>query len=134
MAMMLAAHAQGTVRVLHVVEWVEPQHRPLANAADYQQQAVDEARARLRSVVQPAAGGDVTVLDVAVARRPYLAILREAESHPTDLIALGVRGRGAVDIVLTGSTTNRVLRESRCPVLTVREDAASQVSQGQQAD
>ena len=41
-----------------------------------------------------------------------------AETHP-DTIVMGVRGRGAVDLAVFGSTTYRVLQLGPCPVLAV---------------
>jgi nucleotide-binding universal stress UspA family protein len=56
--------------------------------------------------------------DVAVGR-PGAEILRFAETRPADLIVMGVRGRGAVDLAVFGSTTHQVVRRAGCPVLTV---------------
>ena len=42
-----------------------------------------------------------------------------ADEH-SDLIVMGVHGRGAVDVLLFGSTTHHVIRASACPVLIVR--------------
>jgi len=33
---------------------------------------------------------------------------------------MGVRGQGLVEKLLVGSTTDRVIREAHCPVLSVR--------------
>jgi len=33
---------------------------------------------------------------------------------------MGIHGRGAVDLMLFGSTTQHVVRQASCPVLTVR--------------
>jgi nucleotide-binding universal stress UspA family protein len=123
MAISVAEPAGGTVRVLHVVEWFDrgqlERHR-LLNAPDYPGQAVQDAQDRLRSPIRRSARCEINVLDVVVAARPYTAVLREAEAHRTDLIALGVRGSGSADLLISGSTTNRVLREAPCPVLTTR--------------
>jgi nucleotide-binding universal stress UspA family protein len=124
MAIELAEHAQGTVSVMHVVEWLDwgQRERPhFLNVPEYPRQAVEDAHARLLSLVPHSARCEIRIVDVAAASRPYTAILRESEAHPTDLIALGVRGRGAAGTLLSGSTTNRVLREARCPVLTTRD-------------
>jgi nucleotide-binding universal stress UspA family protein len=43
-----------------------------------------------------------------------------AERHG-ELIVLGVQGRGAIDRMLFGSTTDDVVRRASCPVLTTRE-------------
>jgi nucleotide-binding universal stress UspA family protein len=36
------------------------------------------------------------------------------------LIVMGVQGRGAADLLFFGSTTQHVVREAPCPVLTLR--------------
>jgi nucleotide-binding universal stress UspA family protein len=46
-------------------------------------------------------------------------LLRLAEARAADLIVLGVRGRNAADLLLFGSTANKVVRQARCPVLVV---------------
>jgi nucleotide-binding universal stress UspA family protein len=51
--------------------------------------------------------------------QPDLEIERVALEVGADLIVMGVRGRGAVDLMLFGSTTRHVLREAGLPVLTV---------------
>jgi nucleotide-binding universal stress UspA family protein len=57
-------------------------------------------------------------LAVGKAHQEILHAAREAKA---DLVVMGVRGRGAVDLMLFGSTTHHVIRESHCPVLTIRE-------------
>ncbi len=52
---------------------------------------------------------------------PYQEIIRAAQSQPADLIAMGKRGLNLWARMLLGSTTTRVLRELRLPMLTVRE-------------
>ena len=51
---------------------------------------------------------------------PYREILRLAAEREADLIVLGVHGRTAADLFFFGSTTNHVIREAGCPVLTIR--------------
>ena len=50
-------------------------------------------------------------------RRRSCALPRERES---DLIVMGVHGRGALDLMVFGSNTHTVIRQAHCPVLTVR--------------
>ena len=52
--------------------------------------------------------------------KPETEILRVAGEHGADLIVIGVRGRGAVDLTIFGSTTQQVVRLATCPVLTIR--------------
>jgi nucleotide-binding universal stress UspA family protein len=51
---------------------------------------------------------------------PYREILRVADEQRTELIVMGVHGRNAADMLFFGSTTNHVVRQATCPVLTIR--------------
>jgi nucleotide-binding universal stress UspA family protein len=51
--------------------------------------------------------------------KAYGAVLRVAAEESVDLIVLGVRGRSGADRALFGSTTNQVVRQAACPVLTI---------------
>jgi nucleotide-binding universal stress UspA family protein len=53
--------------------------------------------------------------------RAYREILRTATEEEADLIVMGGHGRGALDLLLFGSTTHHVVRASTCPVLIVRQ-------------
>jgi nucleotide-binding universal stress UspA family protein len=50
--------------------------------------------------------------------KPYAELIRYAKETEIDLIALGIRGHGMVEELLVGSTTDRVIRQSPCPVLS----------------
>ena len=47
------------------------------------------------------------------------AIIDQAERESSDLIIMGTHGRSGISRVLLGSVTERVLREARCPVMTI---------------
>ncbi len=51
---------------------------------------------------------------------PYEEILKYASENGIDLIVIGTHGRKGLDRVLFGSTAERVVRNSSCPVLTIR--------------
>ncbi len=51
---------------------------------------------------------------------PSEEIVRKAEEVKADLIIMGTHGRKGLDHMLFGSTAERVVRTSRCPVMTVR--------------
>lgn len=52
--------------------------------------------------------------------KPWRELLRVAAEGQSDLIVMGVRGRGAADPLFLGSTTQHVVRQASCPVLTLR--------------
>ncbi len=53
---------------------------------------------------------------------PYEEIVRKSEEVGADLIVMGTHGRKGLDHMLFGSTAERVVRMSGCPVMTVRQD------------
>lgn len=55
---------------------------------------------------------------------PHVEILRLAEEHRVDLIAMAPHGRGFISHAIVGSTTERVMRRAPCPVLVVRDSSA----------
>jgi nucleotide-binding universal stress UspA family protein len=57
---------------------------------------------------------------VVTEGRAYREILRIAQERAVELIVMGVQGRGALDVMFFGSTAHHVVRQSACPVLTVR--------------
>jgi nucleotide-binding universal stress UspA family protein len=63
--------------------------------------------------------GLVVTTQVAVGR-PVDEILRAAAEEKADLIAMGTHGRTGLRHLVTGSVTERVVRTSPVPVLTVR--------------
>jgi nucleotide-binding universal stress UspA family protein len=56
---------------------------------------------------------------ILLAGRPYEEIIKYSLLNSIDLIVLGIRGRNLMDVVMTGSVTDRVSRQGPCPVLSV---------------
>ncbi len=48
------------------------------------------------------------------------AILSAAQTHGSDLIIVGSRGRGQLATLLLGSQSNKIIQHAHCPVLVVR--------------
>ena len=82
--------------------------------------AEGEALRRLRDLVPGAARTYCTVETAVVEGRAYRRVLQHATEQKSDLIVMGVHGRGAIDLLLFGSTTHHVIRAAACPVLIVR--------------
>jgi nucleotide-binding universal stress UspA family protein len=81
----------------------------------------DERRERLARALPESVSTYCDVETVMTSGTPYREILRLAGEKQSDLIVLGVHGRGAADLLFFGSTTNQVVRQAACPVLTIRE-------------
>ncbi len=63
----------------------------------------------------------ITVSAIVGDGNPFDVICRTAEALGADLIVQTTHGRTGLKRVLLGSTAERVVRHSACPVLTVRE-------------
>ncbi len=130
MAAALAETCQAHLRVVHAIEW--PWHEPPAPAFDelpqaqadalreYRRYASDRATAALSAVIATVVGDRCEARGEVVHGKPHVQLLDTARTMNADLIALGVHGRSAFDVALFGSTTNQVVRQATCPVLTVR--------------
>lgn len=51
---------------------------------------------------------------------PFLEIINAAKDFDSDMIIIGTHGRSGLEHVLFGSTAEKVIRKSPCPVFTVR--------------
>jgi nucleotide-binding universal stress UspA family protein len=54
--------------------------------------------------------------------KPNEEILNYAEENDIDLITMGTHGRSGVEHAFLGSVTEKVVRKSKTPVLTIRQD------------
>jgi nucleotide-binding universal stress UspA family protein len=79
--------------------------------------AMAEAAKQMEEIV-PAHEGWMIKSLVRVGK-PYQQIIQLAVAAQTDVVIMGVRGRGALDRAVFGSTTYRVVQLGPCPVLAV---------------
>jgi len=56
-----------------------------------------------------------------VVGRPFVEIIAAARQWQADVIVMSTHGRGAISHMLLGSTTEKVVRKSPCPVMTIRD-------------
>jgi nucleotide-binding universal stress UspA family protein len=123
-AMSIAQEADARLTVVHVAEIPSDGEGELFSGSDALRQyaVVTQAQrtALLQAAVPDAVRAYCTVDTVLAKGRPYREILRIAEERKTDLIVIGVHGRDVVDRMLFGSTTQHVVRQATCPVLTLR--------------
>jgi nucleotide-binding universal stress UspA family protein len=123
-AINLAEEADARLTLLHVVELPRVlSEEPTAVDVDIpriHEAAAAEARRRLHGLIPEQASTYCTVETAVVEGRAYREILRHASEERSDLIVMGVHGRGVLDLLVFGSTTHHVIRVSTCPVLIVR--------------
>jgi nucleotide-binding universal stress UspA family protein len=122
-ALDLARQTKGIATLLHTVEW-PPEGEPRANAhfavPEYRRGLLADAAERLHALVadEPRTSSDIK--EIVVAGDPKSEILEFASRSGIDLMVMGTQGRGGLGLRLFGSTTERVVRQAACPVLSVR--------------
>jgi nucleotide-binding universal stress UspA family protein len=127
-AMSLAQEANAHLTVVHVVEPLpdlpnDGSETVLARPAligELAAAAEEQARTRLAKAIPPDVRTFCEVETVQTVGTPAHEIVKLAAAQASDLIVIGVHGRSAADLVLFGSTAQRVVRQATCPVLTLR--------------
>jgi nucleotide-binding universal stress UspA family protein len=120
-AINMAKEADAQLTVLHVVEFSPLLiDEPTLDLSSIRKGASADARQKLHELI-PEHGRTYCTVDTPVVEgRAYREILRQATERQSDLIVMGVHGRGVLDLLVFGSTTHHVIRASACPVLIVR--------------
>lgn len=118
----LASHYDARVHALCVAD-----SRTLENAPKYDQLKKEREEVAERTC------NDLSVSDVPVVQAvrtdvPHKAILRYATDQDIDLIVMGTHGRTGVERYLLGSVTEKVVRLSDVPVLTVKAEEDGEVT------
>lgn len=80
-----------------------------------------EGESATRRVADAAADGDVECVATVTSGTAYRSIHAYVDEHDIDLVVMGTHGRKGLDRYLLGSVTERVVRTSDAPVLTVRQ-------------
>lgn len=68
--------------------------------------------------------GVITVETILMLGKPFVEIIQAAKEKNADLIVLSTHGRSALEHILLGSVTEKVVRKAHCPVLTVRSGSS----------
>ncbi len=119
--MMAKAH-KAKLHILHVVDVSEDAagfYVPHLSYDKFDKEMVVGATVMLKKFCTKACKGFKNFDSEVLSGIPYKAILKAAKGNESDLIIMGALGRGRLDKLLFGSTTERVMRKSKCPVLIV---------------
>lgn len=117
--------AQEFEAELHLAHVIEPPIQPnlLAEetlvSGEIQQDYHDQLIQKLKDMVPGEASNWCAPQTSIMEGQPYDELVKYAHTRDIDMIVLGVRGHGLVKTLFLGSTTDRVIRNSPCPVLSV---------------
>jgi nucleotide-binding universal stress UspA family protein len=122
----LAQRFNADLTVLHVI--YDPlditcSHIPHPPLEQLREERIREAERLLERRVHRALGSVPRAKIAVVAGPPYARIIRYAREHQVDLIVMGTQGLSGLDRWIMGSTAERVVRTSPCPVVSIRAEA-----------
>ncbi|MBS1270929.1 MAG: Universal stress protein A [Candidatus Marinimicrobia bacterium] len=112
---------------LHCLYVVEPINTPVdfgwtqVNYAELEENHVEHAEKSLKSIVEEDIPQHIRTHSVVRHGRSFKEIIDYARDEGIDLIVMATHGLSGLSHILFGSTTEKVVRKSPCPVLTVRD-------------
>ena len=110
-ALSVRAEYDAELTLLHVLEGVPSPAKT--------EEAIATATEQLDKLIPPEGRKTLRIKTAVRIGKPYQQIIQLAQEAQIDLVTMGVRGRGALDLAVFGSTTYRVLQLGPCPVLAV---------------
>jgi nucleotide-binding universal stress UspA family protein len=121
----LAQEFQAELHLAHVVEppLYEDLIKPSESGETFGRQLRKTMQEKLGAMVPEEAQTWCNPVTALLAGQPHEELVKYAVVNGMDLIVLGVRGHSLVETLFVGSTTDRVLRNSPCPVLSVQQKA-----------
>jgi nucleotide-binding universal stress UspA family protein len=123
----LAREHGAKLVIVHAIEPL-PSHGEGQLVYSFSDTGVEEARQELLKVVP--SDPSVTCEHKLVRGDAAAQILQSAAESSADLIVMGTHGRTWLSHLLMGSVAETVVRQARCPVLTVKQPAQATVSPG----
>ncbi len=118
----LALQFQAELHLVHVIppavfeDMLKPGEQP---GDEYKKNLRERLTERLKAMIPAEAEYWCESKATLLAGEPHEELVKYATVNDIGLIVLGVRGRGLMETLLVGSTTDRVLRRTTCPVLAV---------------
>ena len=124
-ALSLAQEKDAQLTLVHVVEVMPATQSEMAGDVEartlgvYVATAAEARSEQLQRIVPDSVRAYCTVERTLAIGKAHHEILRIADEHDSDVIILGAHGFGITKF-LFGSTAHQVVRQARCPVLTIR--------------
>ncbi|HMW86322.1 MAG: universal stress protein [Nitrospira sp.] len=107
------------VTVLELYPGMDPDYTVNKMYLDHLREEANRQLGAVQARAKAASQSVTTRIEVGI---PSQALQTVAESTGADLLVVGTHGRTGLDHVLVGSTAERVVRVSPCPVLAVKAD------------
>jgi len=120
-AVTIADRFDATLHACYVVDVDAVAHAaPELSLDDLRETLREEGAAATAAVAERAAESGVETVETVREGIPEEAIREYADEAAIDLVVMGTHGRQGLDRYLVGSVTERLVRRSDVPVVTVR--------------
>ena len=118
----LAQDFEAELHLVHVIE--TPSYKDILKSGagpgtSSEKTLYDQLSEKLSNMIPEESAVWCRPKTILLTGRPYEEIIKYALLNSIDIIILGIRGRNLIEVLMTGSTTDRVSRQGPCPVLSV---------------
>ncbi len=122
-AVSLSRRTGAQVRLYHVIEVPEiaEMHELMAWRESGENGSMESADGMLRQLVTNEAYNDIRPVYSIDYGTPHKSISAKAAEEGFDLVVIGSHGVSRIDKIIFGSTTEKVIRNTLCPVLTIND-------------
>jgi nucleotide-binding universal stress UspA family protein len=129
----IAKKANADIYVLHVVEEATPDSYLISG--EWQKdnwddrlftfKLLEKAKKQLEKLVQEPRFSAVKLVGELRLGNPFHGMNAIIAEQKVDLVVMGTRGQTNMESMVIGTNTERIVRHSRCPILTVHKKPAS---------
>jgi len=119
----VATQCQATLYIVHVVHgdsFLTDSEVFHFHLPDVSAQMEAAAQLHLDALVPDSLREKITVETAVLHGTPFREILNFAQEKQVDMIVIATHGRSGLQHLLLGGTSDKVIRQSPCPVLSVR--------------
>jgi universal stress protein A len=123
----LAVHFEASLHIVNVVPLVPIVEAPIGvesasfNVASYQQELEGQAVKSLKALTQQKVSKGVNVVTEVLIGNAAGEVMRYGSEKHIDLIVIATHGLSGWRRFISGSTTEQIVRQAPCPVLTIRK-------------
>ena len=123
----LASHFGAALHIVNVVPLVPIVEAPIGvesasfNVASYQQELEGQAEKSLKNLSEQKVSKGLKVFTEVLIGNASGEVIRYAAEKGCDMIVIATHGLSGWRRFISGSTTEQIVRQSSCPVLTIRK-------------
>jgi universal stress protein A len=123
----LAVHFGATLHIVNVVPLVPIVEAPIGvesasfNVASYQQELEGQAKKSLKALTEQKVSKGVNAVTEVLIGNAAGEVMRYGSEKHIDVIVIATHGLSGWRRFISGSTTEQIVRQASCPVLTIRK-------------